>query len=101
MNKKTSRGAEPQGIIMLAIDKSNGRVVAAVSDFQADRYGGFKKKESQAIRARKALHAEIVTQCCSQLISKNISTYTREKIFEDLRANDQIETWTHEVGYSE
>lgn len=67
----------PKGIVVCFID-DNGNVVASVSDFSTDGYGGFGLQEAQEIRAKRLLKWEVANAYCSKHFVRAMETFHAE-----------------------
>ena len=69
---------------MSAIFVSDGRVIAHVTDFARDTYGGFTLEESQTHRVRDRLAVAVVKELSSPLLYENLSGYDCQRILEKI-----------------
>jgi hypothetical protein len=67
---------------MSAIFIADGRVIAHVTDFARDTYGGFTLAESQTHRVRDKLAMAVVKELSSPLLYENLSGYDCHHILE-------------------
>lgn len=69
---------------MSAIFVSDGDVIAHVTDFARDRYGGFTLQESQEHRVKDRLARAVVKALSSPLLADNMDNYTCQRILEKI-----------------
>lgn len=95
----TEAKKEPKGVIGIWTDPE-GRVIATAADFDRSGYGGFKTWEAQRLRARDAVHREVVRAYCSPAVTDCLSSYLLKSIAEEmLRKGHRITM--RSVGYDE
>lgn len=70
---------KPKGCVAVYINLE-GRVIASVSDFRPDGYGGFTLYESQRIRAKSNLCREVIKTYCSPVVYDVLEAYDCEQI---------------------
>lgn len=69
---------------MSAIFVADGRVIAHVTDFARDTYGGFSLEESQEHRVKDRLARAVVKALSSSLLADNLDNYTCQRILEKI-----------------
>lgn len=69
----------PYGMVAIFIDPS-GRVIASVTDFARDVYGGVSLQKAQTYRVQRRLELEVVKACCSDIIVRAMDDYDCEQL---------------------
>lgn len=74
----------PPGV-MVIVTAPDGRVIAHAADFHRDRPGGYKLREAQVYRAKRAAARATVDAYCSPVILEALGEYEIDLIVHKLR----------------
>jgi hypothetical protein len=89
-----------KGIVAILTDPK-GRVVASVSDFTHDGYGGFSLQEAQEHRVKRHLAFAVIRAYCSDFIIPAIEPYDCEQIVARLTRQHGFTRTLIPIGHAE
>lgn len=76
----------PRGVVAVFTDK-HGDVIASVSDFDAQGYGGFTRQQSQEVRAKDRLAVAVVHSYCGAPVCEVLRDYDCQQIMRNMERN--------------
>jgi hypothetical protein len=75
-----------------------GRVIASVSDFERQGFGGFTLYRSQEIRCKRMLAHAVIAAYCSNVIASALDAYDSERLVEKLKGKMTFVPVGHDDG---
>lgn len=89
----------PKGLVAVFTDEA-GNVIATATDFAPDCLGGFKMIEAQRYRVKVSLAWKVIEAYASPKLTRAISEYHREQIYNDLQVRHGCKVTFVAIGYT-